>query len=255
MTKFRAIFKRELKVYFTSPIAYAVIFIFTAVSGYFFYSTLSYYALLSYQAARSPFAQGLNPLDLVYAPLFGNLSVTLLLMLPILTMRLLAEEKKSGTFELLFSYPVRDIDVLLGKYLAALVVFLVMTALTGFYQLILYSLDVYEAGVALSGYLGLVLAGAAFISLGLFISSLTENQIVAAVITFGVLILFWIVGWSAPMAEPPYDAVLSYISLLDHLINFSRGIIDTADIIYYLCFIVFFLFLTLRGLESKRWKG
>ena len=255
MTNSWPIFKRELKVYFTSPIAYAMLFIFLIITGYFFYSNVAYYALVAMQAARNPFTEGINIIDMVLSPLFGNISVVMLLMLPVLTMRLFAEEKKSGTYELLFSYPLRDAEVLVGKYLAALAVFTLMIGLTGLYQLLLWNLGVSEPGVVLSGYLGLFLAGAAFIALGIFISSLTENQIVAAVISFGLLLLFWVIGWSSSVVGPPFGSIFEYISLVSHLMNFAKGIIDTADLAYYLCFIFFFLFLTLRSLESKRWRG
>lgn len=255
MINFWAVFKRELKVYFSSPIAYAVIFIFLVVAGYFFASSVSYYSLMSYQAARNPYMAQMNFTDMVLSPFFGNVSVIMLLMLPALTMRLFAEEKKSGTYELLFSYPVRETEVLLGKFCAALFVFMVMVGLTGFYQLLLWNMGLAEPGVALSGYLGLFLLGAAFISLGILVSSLTENQIIAAVISFGLLLLFWVIGWSAAAAAPPYSGFFEYISLIKHLVSFAKGVIDTADIAYYLCFTFFFLFLTLRSLESKRWRG
>ena len=254
MRKTWFIFKRELRVYFTSPIAYAVIFIFLLIAGYFFYSSVTYFAMISLQAMRNPMVQGLNPAELVLSPMFGNISVVLLLMIPVLTMRLLSEEKKSGTFELLFSYPLRDLDVLLGKYLAALFVVALMIGLTGLYPLIMWGLGAGAWGVTVSGYLGLFLVAGAFLSLGLFVSSLTENQVVAAIVSFGALLLFWVVGWSASMAGP-LARVLEYVSLLKHLANFARGVIDTADVAYYLCFIFLFLFLTLRSLESKWWRG
>lgn len=249
------VFKREIKVYFTSPIAYAVSVIFLIIAGYFFYSSVAYYVLVSYQAARNPYMEGLNLTDLVLTPMFGNISIVMLLMLPLLTMRLFAEEKKTGTYELLLSYPIKDIEVLLGKYLAALAVFALMVGLTGLYHVLLGALGIGETGVALSGYLGLILLGAAFLALGVFISSLTENQIVAAAISFGMLLLFWVVGWSSSSLGPPWSDLLEYLALVKHILNFAKGIIDTADVSYYLLFAFFFLFLTLRSLESKRWRG
>jgi len=255
MRNFWTIFKRELRVYFTSPIAYAIMVIFLVAAGYFFYNSLAYYSLLSFQAMRNPYLENLNLVDMVLSPLFGNISVVMLLMVPVLTMRLWSEEKKSGTLELLFSYPVRDIEVLLGKYCAALAVFMIMVGLTGFYQLVLWALGQSAPGVALSGYLGMLLLGAAFIALGVFVSSLTENQIVAAAVSFGVLLLFWVIGWSASTVEAPLGRVFEYLSLVKHLVNFAKGVIDTADVVYYLVMIFFFLFLTMRSLESKRWRG
>ena len=250
-----AIFRRELNVYFTSPIAYAIIFIFLIVSGYFFYSSVAYYVMVSFQAARNPFVEGLNLVDMVISPLLGNMSVILLLMLPVTTMRLFAEEKKSGSIELLFSFPVRDMEVLLGKYLAALAVFTVMAGLTLLHQVVLWGMGVGAPGVVLAGYVGVFLMGAAFIALGVFVSSLTENQIVAAVVSFGLLILFWIIGFSSSMVGRGMGRVLEYVSLTRHVVGFARGVIDTADVAYYLCFTALFLFLTLRSLESKRWRG
>ncbi|MBU2549185.1 MAG: ABC transporter permease subunit [Proteobacteria bacterium] len=255
MNNFLAIYKRELRLYFTSPIAYVLVFIFLVLAGYFFYSGLTFYSMISLQSMRNPYMARLNLVDMIITPLFSNLSVVLLLMLPMLTMRLFAEEKKSGTYELLFSYPVRDVEVLLGKYFAAMTVFAVMLALTGFYHLLLAGLGLQVPRVVLSGYLGLLLLGGAFIALGIFISSLTENQIVAAVASFGVLLLFWIIGWSAASVGPGPAAFFEYISLVKHLMSFTKGLIDTADLAYYLLFTFFFLFLTLRSLESNRWRG
>lgn len=255
MFNFWPILKRELRVYFNSPIAYAVLFIFLVVSGFFFYSLVGNFVMISFQAARNPYIQGLNVVDRVISPMFANLGVIMLLMMPLFTMRLFAEEKKSGTYELLFSYPLRDLDVLLGKYLAALVLFVLMIALTVVNHLLLWAVGASAPGVSIAGFVGLFLMGAAFIALGVFVSSTTENQIVAAVITFGMLLLFWIVGWAAYSTGPPLAEFLQYISLTKHIGNFAQGVIDTADVAYYLLFTFFFLFLTLRSLESKRWRG
>lgn len=254
MFKFWPIFKRELFVYFRSPIAYAVIVMFLLICGYLFASSVLTYSLMSMQAAQSPFAQ-LNVIDMVVMPLTGGIGFVMLFMIPILTMRLFAEEKKSGTFELLTSYPLRDVDIVLGKYLACLFVLCVMIAATGVYHLILWALGAGDPGVVFTSYLGLFLVGAAFISAGLFISSLTENQIVAAVMSFGMLLIFWLIGLSASRAGESLKPVLEYLALVGHLVSFSRGVLDTADAAYYLLFTAFFLFMTLRSLESKRWRG
>ena len=255
MNNFWAVFKREFRAYFTSPMAYAVIVIFLLIAGYLFYSGMSYYAIISIEAMRNPRMAGLNVADMVLNPLFSNMSVVMLLMLPTLTMRLFAEEKKSGTFELLFTYPMRDVEVLLGKYGAALAVFAIMLALTGVYQIILVSMGKIATGVVVSGYLGLLLLGASFLALGVLVSAMTENQIVAAVISFGCLLLLWLVGWSSSLIQTDLGKVLAHLSLIEHFSNFARGLIDTVDLVYYASFIFFFLFLTLRTLESKRWRG
>jgi ABC-2 type transport system permease protein len=250
------IFKKEMRLYFSSPIAWVILTIFTLITGYFFYSIFAYYTLASMQSMMNPMmAREMNVTDNVLRPLFSNISVILLLLMPLLTMRLFAEERRSGTIELLLTYPVRDGAVLMGKYLAALAMYGVMLAVTLVYPaLVLYFARV-EWGVLLTGYLGLLLMGATFLAVGLFASSLTENQIVASVITFGVLLIFWVIGWSSDYAGGLWGRILSHISLLEHFDSFAKGVLDTKDILYYVNFTIVALFLTLRSLEARRWKG
>jgi ABC-2 type transport system permease protein len=250
------IFKKELRLYFTSPVAWVILTIFLLISGYFFYSIFAFFTLASMQSAMNPqFARELNVTDSVMRPLFSNLSVILLLLMPLLTMRLFAEERRSGTIELLLTYPVRDGAVLLGKYLAAFALYAVMLALTLAYPAIVIYFAHLEWGPLVTGYLGLLLMGATFIAVGVLASSLTENQIVAAVGTFGVLLLFWVVGWSAEYVGGTWGQVLSHLSLLEHYDSFARGVLDTKDILYYVNFTIVALFLSLRSLEARRWKG
>jgi len=250
------IFKKELRLYFTSPVAYVVFTIFLLISGYFFSSIFAFFSLISMQAMMNPaLARDLSVTEGIMRPLFSNISVVMLLLMPILTMRLFAEEKKSGTIELLLTYPVRDGAVLIGKYAAALVLYLVMLAATGVYPAMLAYFARLEWGPLLTGYLGLVLMGGTFLAVGVLASSLTENQIVAAVATFGALLLFWVIGWSADFAGPGWGKLLSHLSILEHFDSFAKGVIDTKDVIYYLNFTILALFLTLRSLESKRWRG
>jgi ABC-2 type transport system permease protein len=250
------IFKKELRLYFTSPVAYAVGTIFLLIAGYFFYSIFAFFTMASMQAMMNPaMARELNVTDSVMRPLFSNLSVILLLIMPLLTMRLIAEERRSGTIELLLTYPVRDGAVLAGKYLAALALYAMMIGLTLVYPGMVAYFAQLEWGPLVTGYLGLILMGAAFLAVGLFASSLTENQIVAAVITFGVLLMLWVIGWSADYAGGAFGRVLAHLSILEHNESFSRGVLDTKDIIYYLNFTALALFLTLRTLEARRWKG
>lgn len=250
------IFKKEMRLYFTSPIAWVILTIFTLITGYFFYSIFAYYTLASMQSMMNPMmAREMNVTDNVLRPLFSNISVILLLLMPLLTMRLFADERRSGTIELLLTYPVRDGAVLLGKYLAALAMYGVMLVVTLVYPaLVLYFARV-EWGVLATGYLGLLLMGATFLAVGLFASSLTENQIVASIITFGVLLIFWVIGWSSDYAGGVWGRVLSHISLLEHFDSFAKGVLDTKDILYYVNFTILALFLTLRSLEARRWKG
>jgi ABC-2 type transport system permease protein len=250
------IFKKEMRLYFTSPIAWVILTIFTLITGYFFYSIFAYYTLASMQSMMNPMmAREMNVSDSVLRPLFSNISVILLLLMPLVTMRLFAEERRSGTIELLLTYPVRDGAVLVGKYLAAVAMYGVMLALTLVYPAMVLYFTPVEWGVLATGYLGLLLMGATFLAVGVFASSLTENQIVASIITFGVLLIFWVIGWSADYAGGMWGRVLSHISLIEHFDSFAKGVLDTKDILYYVNFTIVALFLTLRSLEARRWKG
>ena len=250
------IFKKEMRLYFTSPIAWVIGSIFLLVAGYFFYSIFAFFTLASMQSAMNPMmGRELNVTDSVMRPLFSNLTVILLLLMPMVTMRLFAEERRSGTIELLLTYPVRDGAVLLGKYLAALALYGLMLAGTLLYPAIVVYFARVDPGPLLTGYLGLVLLGATFLAIGLFASSLTENQIVASLVTFGTLLIFWVIGWSAEYAGGTLGSVLRHLSLIEHFDSFAKGVLDTKDIVYYLNFTILALFLTLRSLEARRWKG
>ncbi len=252
-----AIFSKEVKAYFASPIAYVVLAIFAVINGYFFYSIMAVYHLISLQAALGSGLgmPGLNPGDGVFRPLFRNMSVLLLLVVPAITMRLFSEEKKSKAFELLFSYPVRDLEVLLGKFLAGLLLYVAMLSITLLYPAIVSAFITLPWGIILSGYLGLLLLGIAYLAAGILISSLTENQIIAAIGAFGVLLLFWAIGWSADWAGAVLGPILLHISLIEHYEPFAQGVIESKNVVYYLNFALFSLFLTLWVLDSRRWRG
>jgi ABC-2 type transport system permease protein len=250
------VFKKEMRLYFTSPVAWVVMTIFLFIAGYFFYSIFAFYTLASMQSAMNPqMGRDLNVTDSVLRPLFSNMSVILLLLMPLITMRLFAEERRSGTIELLLTYPVRDGAVLVAKYLAALALYALMLALTLMYPGIVMYFTRLEWGPLLTGYLGLFLMGATFLAVGIFASSLTENQIVASITTFGTLLFLWVIGWSAEYVGGAWGRVLSHLSLLDHFDTFARGVLDTKDVIYYVNATILALFLTLRSLEARRWKG
>jgi ABC-2 type transport system permease protein len=170
-------------------------------------------------------------------------------------MRLFSEEKKSGSFELLLTFPLRDTEIILGKFGACFITFIAMLIPTFFYQAIIFSLSEPELGPVISGYLGVILLGASFISVGILASTLTENQIIAAVVTFGVLLLFWIIQWGADFTGPIIAEILIQISILEHYQEFAKGVINTHDILFYLLFSFFFLFLTKRSLESNKWRS
>jgi len=258
MSNLGPVVKRELQSYFFSPIAYVVIVMFLVLSGYFFQLGLAVYHELSFRLISSNYRLPLDELTLfekVMRPWFQNLTVILLLFVPMVTMRLFSEEKKSGTIELLLTYPIRDFEVVMGKYIAAVMVLVTMLVCTTPYLLILSQFKVPPMATVLTGYLGIFLLGAAFIAIGIFVSSLTENQIVAAVSTFAGLLLFWIIGWTVGESLSTMEKVVQYASLLEHFDGFAKGIIDTKDVVYYASIIFFFLFLTLRTLETKKWRG
>jgi ABC-2 type transport system permease protein len=256
MKKLAAIYRKELQYYFQSMTAYVMIGFFLALSGYFFYSIFRYYNYLSFQASREQYlGANLNLIDGVMRPLMGNMSVVLLFALPLLTMRLLAEEKKQGTFELLLTYPISDIEAIMGKYLAALTVFGVMLGGTLLYPALLAVYSNPEPGPILSSYVGLFLMGCTFIAMGIFFSSLTSSQIVAGAATFGVSLFFLIIGWAAPFVGSTVSKILAQFSILEHYDSFAKGLIDVQDVTYYLFVTVFFLFITLRSLESMHWRS
>ncbi|MBT4519958.1 MAG: ABC transporter permease [Halieaceae bacterium] len=251
------IYRRELGSYFNSYIAYVVIAMFLLVTGYFFYNLLASFSVISFQAQSNPMVGRqhnlLNINETVVRPLFGNISIVMLLMTPLLTMRLIAEERKSGTLELLRSYPVSDIDVVLAKYFACLTVFFAMIVPTLVYPALLLYLGEPEVMPMVTGYLGLVLLGGTFVAIGLFTSSITENQIIAASVSFALLFCFWLLSYSSAFVSAGIGKFISYIAINEHLESLAKGVVDSEDIIYYLGLIVLFIFLSLRSMESKQW--
>jgi len=250
------IFKRELTSYFVSPIAYVVLAVFLVVSGILFFSTVIWYTEASFRALQNPYyVQMLNLADDFIRPLFVNISVILLFLIPALTMRSFSEEKRSGTLELLLTYPVRDTEAILGKYLAAVVFFIFMLVFTISYPVFLFLVSQPELGPIISAYLGFFLLGMTFIAMGIFASSTTENQIIAALLAFGFNLSLWIIGWLSPSNEGLLSEILSYLSVIDHYDPLTKGILNLKDVVYFLSISFFFLFLTNRVLLSKKWRG
>jgi ABC-2 type transport system permease protein len=248
---------KELRSYFVSPIAYVVLTGFLLLGGWFFFNLLARFNFLLslYTSMRNPEAMTrLNLNEFVIAPLLHNLSVVLVILVPVITMRSFAEEKRSGTYELLMTSPLSIGTIVLGKFLGAFVFALIMVLLTGVYPLILWLYGNPELGIIASGYLGLLLLATAFISVGLLTSSFTENQIIAAVSCLVTLLLLYIISWPAETSGELLGAVLRYVSLTEHFAEMVKGIIDTKDLTYFLSVIVLALFLTHRSVESIRWR-
>lgn len=256
---FVALLKKELTIYFAGPIFYITGFCFLLLAGYFFYTNTLYYSIISVQAAAQAgnpeVAAQLNPQMMVYRPLFSVLAIILLFLVPLLTMRLLAEEKRSGTWELLSTFPLSDWAIILGKFGAALLVYLIFLAFTLSFSIAFGFMTTLDWPALGAGYLGLVLLGGCCLALGLFASSLTENQIVAGVVGFALLLLFWIVGFVHELGSGVLGQVTQGLSLMDHFDGFVKGVISTRDLVYCASFIFFFLFLTKRQLESRRWRA
>ncbi len=255
MRNIRTIMKKEIKTYLNSPIAYVLISVFLLISGYFFNNMIWWFNSQSMAMMRNPYyAKQLNINRFVYEPLLHNISVILLLIFPLLTMRLFSEEKKSGTEELLYTSPVKNSEIIVGKFLGATFILFIMIVFLFVYSIFGFIYSKPETIPLLLGYLGLFLMGMAFISIGLFFSSITENQVVAASLTFGMLLLLWVLSWSAQAAGSGLKPILTYLSFFEHFKDLPRGVLNLTDLIYYLSVTYFGLFLTQSYLESRRWR-
>lgn len=255
MRNILAILQREMKAYFVSPIAYGVLTVFALISGLLFYSILV--QTMDQALSAQAFGRTAQPFDvpgMTMQVYLGTLAVILLFVMPFTTMGLFAEEKRRGTIELLLTAPVRDVETVMGKFLAGLLFLAIMLAVSFLPALSLFIFSDPAKGPIISGYLGLLLYGAALLGIGLFISSLTENQIVAAVLTFGAIFFLWLVDILGGRTSR-YRELLVYLSVIEHLDDLIRGVIDTSHIIFYLSLLTLGLFLTYRSLESLRWRG
>ncbi len=256
MTPAQAIVAKELRSAYSSPIIYVVGAVFLLIFG-----ILSYIAVVNAgaQAIRLMQIQGLaakiNLNDLVFRPTFYSTAIILLLTLPILTMRVFAEERKLRTFELLMTSPVGINEIVAGKFVAVLLIYTGMLALTGVVPVVLAMFNSFDWAPVFTGYLGLLLMGALFLSIGLFASAVTENQIIAAFLSFGILLSVWLLGsMGAILGDTPVANAISYLSFIEHYDRLVRGLVDTKDLAYFTCGILLMLFLTHRVVESQRWK-
>lgn len=254
MSNVLAIAQKEFRSYFASPIAYIVVGLFALVFGYFYIVMLNFFVAQSMQSAMGGGgAMNVNR-DLIRYVL-QNVAVVVLFLMPLITMRTYSEEKRTGTIELLLTSPVSDLQIMFGKFLGAMALYGLMLAVTLIHVALLFVYGNPEWKPIASGYLGLLLMGGCFVSVGLLFSSLTKNQIIAAVLTFVVLLLLWVIDWSTNFASPGVGTVLNYVSITSHLDDFTKGIIDTKHLVYYLSFITLGLFLTARAVDSERWRG
>jgi ABC-2 type transport system permease protein len=258
MRNILAIAERELRAYFSSPIAYVVLTIFVFLSGIFFRSILSQVMQMAMVATMRAQQMGPQPMDMpgmISRGFLSTMSVILLFIMPMLTMGLFSEEKKRGTIELLLTAPLTDLQVVLGKFFAAAAFFVILLGTTWIPMGILYLYGDPASGPILTAYLGLLLYGLTIIAIGMFISTLTENQIIAAVLSFGTIMVLWLVDVVAANAESTSKEILTYLSILSHLDDFMKGVLATSHIIFYLSLMLIGLFLTYRSVDSLRWRG
>jgi ABC-2 type transport system permease protein len=257
MRNILAIAQKELKGYFASPIAYIVIGFWSLLYGYFYVAILQFFVRQSMQMGQMGMQgpQSMNINQQLVRPLLQDVLILVLFLMPMITMRTYAEEKRSGTIELLLTSPVSDFQIIMGKFLGAMSLYAVMLGVTLIHVGILFVYGRPEWKPILTSYIGLLLFGGCFLSLGLLISSLTKNQIIAGMVTFGVFLLLWVITWIGSFSGPTVDKLTQYLSIVDHFDDFAKGVLDTTHLIYYVSFITFGLFLTAKSVDSERWRG
>ena len=251
-----AVYRKELGHYFVSPVAYAVIGVFLLLCAVFFNYFVS--AVIT-QSAQQQFQGMGGPIDMpgeVMRAFFGLLSTLILFVTPMLCMGVYAEERKRGTMELLMTSPITETQIVLAKFFAALTLFAAMLLPTVVAVIFVYfcSTPHPSVKVILVGYLGAILLGGSLLSLGTFVSSLTENQLIAAVLAFAASLFVWVIDLIVSNATGNMATVVQYFSVIHHYEDFTRGVIDTSSLIYYLSFMLFFVFLTVRSVDSVRWR-
>jgi ABC-2 type transport system permease protein len=247
--------RKELTSYFRSPIGYAVMFIFALIYGYFFAVATASFVQRSVQSTMMGQSIPMNVNEWVISNVISNVNVINIFMIPIITMRLFAEEKRSGTFELLATSPIRDFEMIFGKWLGAMILYTVGLALSLLNVSTLFAYGNPDWRPMMVGFLGLLLQGGSLLAIGTFISACTKNQIIAAVATFGMCLMLYVLDWVSSFEASPVLSALSYLSVSSHFSSFGRGVIDSKDLVYYLSMILLGLFLTARSLESIRWRA
>jgi len=256
MTNILAVAHKEVKSYFASPIAYVLLGVFAVLYGWFFAAILLFFERQSMQlGAMGMGPQNVNLNQQLIRPVLMNVSVIMLFILPLITMRTYAEEKRSGTMELLLTSPLTDVQIVLGKFLGAMALVAAMLAVTVPHLLVLSLYSNPEWRPLIVAYVGYLLMTGCFVAVGLFVSSLTRNQIVAGVATFGVFLMLWVIDWMGSFAGPRAKQIYEYLSITGHFDDFTKGVLDTRHLVYYLSFITFGLFLTVRSVDSERWRG
>jgi ABC-2 type transport system permease protein len=252
-----AVAHKELRGYFASPIGWIAVGMFALLYGWFYVNILAFFMRETLQLSQFS-AGGPQPLNVNQAmirPLVQNITILLLFVLPMITMRTYSEEKRSGTIELLLTSPLTDFQIIMGKFLGAFALYSVMLLVSMIHVALLFLYGQPEWKPLVTAYIGLLLLGGCFISLGLLISSLTKNQIVAGMVTFAVFLFLWVITWIGSFSGPVVADLVTYLSIIDHFDDFAKGVLDTKHLIYYVSFIAFGLFLTAKSVDSERWRG
>jgi ABC-2 type transport system permease protein len=247
--------QKELRSYFVSPVAYVLMALWAVIFGFFFWTSLGSFLKYSMEMQMGGQMFPMNVNEQIIRPLLQNVAVIGLFFLPMITMRLFSEEKRTGTIELLVTSPIQDLEIILGKWMAALALYCCLLLFTAVYFSFLFRFGNPDWKPLLVAYLGLLLEAGAMLAIGAFISSLTKNQIIAGAVTFGVLILLWVLPWVSGYETATWARVLSYMSLVTHFDGFIRGVIDSKDAIFYATLIFLGLFFTSRSMESLRWRS
>jgi ABC-2 type transport system permease protein len=247
--------RRELYSYFVSPIAWVLLGIFSVLSGFFTFFISAFFVKSGMESQMTGQSFPMNLNEQVISPVFSNMAVVGLFLIPLISMRLFAEEKRQGTIELLVTSPVHDLEIVFGKWLAAVLMYGALLAILLFDFLFLFIYGQPDWRPVLTGFLGLFLQGGCLLAFGTFISTTTKNQIVAGAVGFAFALLLFVLNWTTSFGNSDTAQVLSYLSINSHFDSFSRGVIDSKDFMFYLSMIFFGLFLTSRSLESLRWRA
>lgn len=252
MSTVMAIARKELRTYFLSPMAYVVTTVYLIIGGFFFYTMLSYFSRMSFQVMQYGYDDAqFNVNDMVVRPLYVNLSLVMLMVIPMITMRLLAEERRSGTAELLFTSPVTPWQVVGGKFLGAAGLIGIMTVLTCAYPAVVLMVGDLDPGPTAVAIAGLFLTGACFAAWGVLASAASENQIVAAVSSFGFLLLLWVISWAASVTDGAVASILEYLSVMSHYEEFAKGVVDTSHLVFFVSLIFLPLFIAVHVLTAR----
>jgi len=247
--------RKELGSYFVSPVAYILLLMFGVIFGFFFWNALGVFVVegMEMQMRGQMYPMNLN--EQIIRPLLSNAGVIGLFFIPMITMRLFAEEKRTGTIELLATSPVRDLEIIVGKWLASVLLYSCLLLFTALNFAFLFRYGNPDWKPLVIGYLGLLLQAGALLAIGTFISTLTKNQIIAGAVTFGVELLLWVIAWVGEYETATWAHVLSYMSIISHFDSFGRGVLDSKDAVFYLTVIFLGLFFTARSMESLRWRS